>query len=278
MKYIRSDEEIQSIREACQIAATVLKRLVDTVEEGITTYDLDQLGRKAIEELGAESACHNYRNGDHVFPAYTCLSVNEEIVHGIGTMRRTILAGDVVSIDVVVRHRGFIGDNAHTVLIEPAADENAALIDATRESLNYAISFARAGNRVGDISNAVERFIKRHNYGIVREFVGHGVGKTMHELPQIPNFGRRGSGSLLKPGMCLAIEPMINLGSGKVDMLEDGWTAVTRDRKPSAHFEHTVLVTNGEPGNLNNSAELTFQTNLNHYFPPFSRILAGTNL
>ncbi len=247
MKYIRSDEEIQSIREACQLAATVLKRLVDTVEEGITTYDLDQLGRKAIEELGAESACHNYRNGDYVFPAYTCLSVNEEIVHGIGTMRRTIQAGDVVSIDVVVRHRGFIGDNARTVLIEPAAVENAALVDATRESLNYAISFARAGNRVGDISNAVERFIKRHNYGIVREFVGHGVGKTMHELPQIPNFGRRGSGSLLKPGMCLAIEPMINLGSGKVDMLEDGWTAVTRDRKPSAHFEHTVLITNGEP-------------------------------
>jgi methionyl aminopeptidase len=213
----------------------------------MTTYDLDQLGRKAIEELGAESACHNYRNGDHVFPAHTCLSVNEEIVHGIGSMRRTILAGDVVSIDVVVRYRGFIGDNARTVLIEPVADENLALIDATRESLNYAISFARAGNRVGDISNAVERFIKRHNYGIVREFVGHGVGKTMHESPQIPNFGRRGSGSLLKPGMCLAIEPMINLGSAHVDMLDDGWTAVTRDRKPSAHFEHTVLVTNGEP-------------------------------
>ena len=247
MKYIRSDEEIQSIREACQIAAAVLKRLVDTVEEGITTYDLDQLGREAIEELGAESACYNYRNGDHFFPAYTCLSVNEEIVHGIGKMRRTILAGDVVSIDVVVRHRGFIGDNAQTVLIEPVADENAALIDATRESLNYAISFARAGNRVGDISNAVERFIKRHNYGIVREFVGHAVGKTMHELPQIPNFGRRGSGSLLKPGMCLAIEPMINLGSSKIDMLADGWTAVTRDRKPSAHFEHTVLVTDAEP-------------------------------
>ncbi len=247
MKYIRSDEEIQSIREACQIAATVLKQLVDTVEEGMTTYDLDQLGRKAMEELGAESACYNYRAGGNVFPAYTCLSVNEEIVHGIGTMRRVIQPGDVVSIDVVVRYRGFIGDNASTVLIEPVAEENAALIDATRESLNYAISFARAGNRVGDISNAVERFIKRHNYGIVREFVGHGVGATMHEAPQIPNFGRRGSGALLKPGMCLAIEPMINLGTGKVDMLDDGWTAVTRDRKPSAHFEHTVLVTNGDP-------------------------------
>ena len=247
MKYIRSDEEIQSIREACQVAATVLKRLVDTVEEGMTTYDLDQLGRKAMDDLGAESACYNYRAGHNVFPAYTCLSVNEEIVHGIGTIRRTIQAGDVVSIDVVVNYRGFIGDNASTVLIEPVADENAALIDATRESLNYAISFARAGNRVGDISNAVERFIKRHNYGIVRDFVGHGVGATMHEAPQIPNFGRRGSGALLKPGMCLAIEPMINMGTGKVEMLDDGWTAVTQDRKPSAHFEHTVLVTNGEP-------------------------------
>jgi methionyl aminopeptidase len=247
MKSIRTDEEIQSIREACQIAATVLKRLVDTVEEGMTTYDLDQLGRKCIEELGAESACFNYRSGDNVFPAYTCISVNEEIVHGIGTMRRIIRGGDVVSLDVVVRYRGFIGDNASTVLIAPVAEENEALINATREALNYAISFARAGNRVGDISNAVERFIKRHNYGIVREFVGHGVGATMHEAPQIPNYGRRGTGALLKPGMALAIEPMINLGTGAIKMLDDGWTAVTRDGKPSAHFEHTVLVTGADP-------------------------------
>ena len=243
MKSIRSDEEIQSIREACQIAATVLKQLVDAVGEGMTTYDLDQLGRKAIEAMGAESACYNYRNGEHVFPAYTCISVNEEIVHGIGSMRRVIRGGDVVSIDVVVRYRGFIVDNAKTVLIPPVVDENQRLIDATSEALTYAISFARAGNRVGDISNAVQRFIKRHNFGIVREFVGHGVGVTMHEAPQIPNYGRRGSGALLKPGMALAIEPMINLGGAAIEMLDDGWTAVTRDRKPSAHFEHTVLVT-----------------------------------
>ncbi|MGJ8638685.1 MAG: type I methionyl aminopeptidase [Opitutaceae bacterium] len=247
MKSIRSDEEIHSIREACQVAANVLQRLVDVVEEGMTTYDLDQLGRKYIEEYGAESACYNYRSGDNVFPAYTCLSINEEIVHGIGKLQRSIQAGDVVSIDVVVRYRGFIGDNARTVLIAPIAEENQKLIDATRESLNYAITFARAGNRIGDISNAVERFIKRHNLGIVREFVGHGVGATMHEAPQIPNFGRRGSGALLKPGMCLAIEPMINLGTGKVSMLDDGWTAVTRDGKNSAHFEHTVLVTGADP-------------------------------
>ena len=247
MKAVRSDQEIHSIREACQIAATVLKQLVDAVCEGMTTYDLDQLGRKAIAELGAESACYNYRVGTQVFPAYTCISVNEEIVHGIGSLRRVIQAGDVVSIDVVVRYRGFIGDNASTVLIPPVIPENQALVDATRSALEYAITFARAGNRVGDISNAVERLIKRHNYGIVRDFVGHGVGATMHESPQIPNYGRRGSGAKLKPGMALAIEPMINLGSAAVDMLEDGWTAVTRDRKPSAHFEHTVLVTNGEP-------------------------------
>jgi len=247
MMPIRSDEEIQSIREACQIAATVLEKMIRATEAGVSTYDLDQLGRKAIEAHGAKSACYNYRSGSNSFPAFTCISVNEEIVHGIGTLQRVIQPGDVVSLDVVVNYNGFIGDNASTVLIEPVAEENARLISATRESLDYAITFARAGNRVGDLSNAVERYIKRHKYGIVREFVGHGVGRTMHEAPQIPNFGRRGSGALLKPGMALAIEPMINLGTHKVKMLKDGWTAVTADGKPSAHFEHTVLVTNGDP-------------------------------
>lgn len=247
MKKIRTDEEIQSIREACQIAATALKKLVDAVCEGMTTYDLDQLGRKTIEALGAESACYNYRSGNKIFPAYTCISVNDEIVHGIGSMRRVIKGGDVVSIDVVVRYRGYIGDNASTVLIPPGSEENQALLDATQESLHYAIGFARAGNRVGDISNAVQRFIKRHKYGIVREFVGHAIGVSMHEKPEIPNYGRRGSGALLKPGMTLAIEPMINLGTSKIKMLDDGWTAVTLDGKPSAHFEHSVLVTGTEP-------------------------------
>jgi len=247
MKKIRTDEEIQSIREACQVAATVLKQLVDTVCEGMTTYDLDQLGRKAIEALGAESACYNYRSGNRVFPAYTCISVNEEVVHGIGSMRRTIQPGDVVSIDVVVRYRGYIGDNAYTVLIPPVTKEKQTLVDATQEALKYAISFARAGNRVGDISNAVQRSVKRYKYGIVREFVGHGVGTSMHEKPEIPNYGRRGSGSLLKPGMTLAIEPMINLGVSETRILDDGWTAVTRDGKPSAHFEHTILITGADP-------------------------------
>lgn len=247
LKSIRSDEAIQAIRESCQIAANVLQQMVDAVEVGITTYDLDQLGKKAMASYGAESACFNYRSGDHVFPAYTCISVNEEIVHGIGSLNRVIQSGDAVSLDVVVRYNGYVGDNARTVLVNPVAQEVADLIEATEAALQYAITFAKAGNRVGDISNAVERFIKRHRYGIVREFVGHGVGETMHDAPQIPNFGRRGSGALLKPGMALAIEPMINLGGAAIEMLDDGWTAVTRDGKPSAHFEHTVLVTKGEP-------------------------------
>ena len=181
MKKIRSDEEIQSIREACQIAATVLKQLVDVVSEGMTTYDLDQMGRKAIESFGAESACYNYQSGNKIYPAFTCISVNDEIVHGIGSMRRVIRDGDLVSIDVVVRYGGYIGDNACTVPIGSISQENQALLTATQNALNYAISFARAGNRVGDISNAVQRFIKRHRYGIVREFVGHAVGTSMHE-------------------------------------------------------------------------------------------------
>lgn len=247
MQITRTVEAIQAIREACQVAAEVLAYMVETVEAGMTTYDLDQMGRKKIAELGAESACFNYRHEKNIFPAYTCISINEEIVHGIGRIDRVIAEGDLVSLDVVVRHRGMIGDNAKTVGIAPIAETHQALLDATRDSLNYAINYARAGNRVGDISNAVERFIKKRNYGIVREFVGHGVGESMHEAPQIPNFGPRKRGALLKPGMTLAIEPMVNLGTAAIQMLDDGWTAVTRDRQPSAHFEHTVLITESDP-------------------------------
>ena len=245
LKSIRSDEEIQSIRAACQIAATVLQRLVDSVAVGMTTYDLDQLGRKHIESLGAEVPVTT------TAPATACsclyLHFGERGNRSWdSSLHQVIAEGDAVSIDVVVRYKGFIGDNAATVLMDPVADEIAKMVNATRESLDYAITYAKAGNRVGDISNAVERFIKRHRYGIVREFVGHGVGATMLKLRR-SRTGRRGSGALLKPGMALAIEPMINLGTAAVEILDDGWTAVTTDRKPSAHFEHTVLVTNGDP-------------------------------
>jgi methionyl aminopeptidase len=247
MKFIRSDSEINAIREACKIAASVLRDLEKIAEEGITTYDLDQIGKAKIAEYGAKSACYNYRHGANIFPAYTCLSVNDEIVHGIGRLTKSLNSGDIISLDVCVEYNGFIGDNAKTISIGPVSSEVQDLLETTEKALSKGIESARAGSRVGDISHAVESVIKPKGYGIVREFVGHGVGKTMHELPQIPNYGSKGTGALLKPGMALAIEPMVNLGTEKIKFLEDEWTAATRDGKPSAHFEHTVLITEGEP-------------------------------
>lgn len=247
MKPIRSDSEISAITDACEIAALVLQELVDLTEEGISTYDLDQIGKAKMAEYDAKSACYNYRHGSNIFPAYTCISINEEIVHGIGRIDRIVQDGDIVSLDVCISYKGYIGDNAKTIAIGTVDSEVQNLLEDTQNALVKGIDRARAGNRVGDISNAVESFIKPKGYGIVRDFVGHGVGKTMHELPQIPNFGKKGTGPLLRPGMTLAIEPMINLGSPNIRFLEDGWTAITADKKPSAHFEHTILVTEGDP-------------------------------
>ena len=247
MKAIRSDSEISAIAESCEIAALVLRDLVDVAVEGISTYDLDQIGKAKMAEYGAKSACYNYRHGANIFPAYTCISINEEIVHGIGRIDRIVQEGDLVSLDVCVSYNGYIGDNAKTIASGTADTKLENLLEDTQNALLKGIDRARAGKRVGDISNAIESFIKPKGYGIVRDFVGHGVGKTMHELPQIPNFGKKGTGSLLNPGMTLAIEPMINLGTPKIRFLKDGWTAVTADRQPSAHFEHTILVTDGDP-------------------------------
>ena len=247
MKAIRTDSEISAIAESCEIAALVLQDLVDVAVEGISTYDLDQIGKAKMAEYGAKSACYNYRHGANIFPAYTCISINEEIVHGIGRIDRIVQESDLVSLDVCVSYNGYIGDNAKTIAIGTVDTKLENLLEDTQNALLKGIDRARAGNRVGDISNAIESFIKPKGYGIVRDFVGHGVGKTMHELPQIPNFGKKGTGSLLNPGMTLAIEPMINLGTPKIRFLKDGWTAVTADRQPSAHFEHTILVTDGDP-------------------------------
>lgn len=244
---VKNSAEILKMREACEVAATVLYKVTQLVEPGVSTYDLDQAGKRFIQELGAISACYNYRNGGKVYPGYICISVNEEVVHGIGSMKRTIQSGDAVSIDVVINLDGFIGDNATTLIVGKATEEVRFLVDETRKSLDHAIGFAKAGARVGDISNAVQTYIEARGLTVVKEFVGHGVGRSMHEEPQIPNYGRKGKGGKLKPGMTLAIEPMVNLGTPKVRVLSDGWTAVTLDGKPSAHFEHTVLITKDGP-------------------------------
>lgn len=242
-----SENEIPLMREACKVAAQVLDRTAKFVEVGVTTYDIDNFARKVMEELGAESTSYNYRCGKYVFPAYICVSVNEEVIHGIGTMRRTIQPGDIVSLDVVTRYKGFVGDNTRTVLVEPVSEPIRKLCEVTEGALYAGIAAARRGNRVGDISHAIEQFVKPHGYGIVRDFTGHGVGRSMHEEPQIPNYGKPHKGEKLRPGMTLAIEPMINMGTHRVEIASDGWTVLTCDRKPAAHYEHTILITEDEP-------------------------------
>lgn len=244
---IKSPEAIKRMRESCALAATILAKLKEQVRPGITTYDLDQIGRDLIASFGARSACHGYQLHSRRYPAYTCLSVNEEVVHGIGSLKRILRDGDIISLDVVVEYNGYIGDNATTVPVGVIAPRTAELLQVTAEALQLGIKQAQVGNRIGDISHAVQTFVESHGFSVVREMVGHGVGREMHEEPQIPNFGRRNSGDKIKPGMTLAIEPMVNLGSHHVRTLSDGWTVVTSDGQPSAHFEHTVLTTDSGP-------------------------------
>lgn len=244
---IKTEEEIQKMREACQIAALVLEKLSTYLAPGVNTYDLDQTGKQLIESYGASSTVYNYRMGNRSFPAFTCISVNEEIVHGIGSIKRVLRPGDNVTLDVTVTYNEFIGDNARTYIIGQADERVEELVRSTESALYHGIDQAKPGKRVGDISHAVQKFIESYPFAIVKDFVGHGIGRSMHEEPQIPNFGEPRTGKKLKPGMTLAIEPMVNLGSAEVEMAPDGWTALTRDGKPSAHFEHTVLITPNGP-------------------------------
>ncbi len=244
---IKTTEEIARMRDACRVAATILEAMKAHVREGVSTYELDQIARDLMLDEGAVSACYNYQIGRKTFPSHTCISVNEEVVHGIASPKRLLREGDVVALDVTVVYRGFIGDNACTVCVgevEPSVNQ---LVKVTEGALHAGIKQARSGGRVGDISHAIQRHVEDRGLSVVREFVGHGVGRSMHEEPQIPNFGRRGAGPKLLPGMTLAIEPMVNAGRHEVEVLSDGWTVVTRDRRPSAHFEHTVLITSGDP-------------------------------
>lgn len=244
---LKSDMEIRAMREAGRRAATVLDELCRSACAGMTTYDLDQLGREAMKRHGVESACFNYSNGRSHYPAYTCISINNEIVHGIGSIKRVMRAGDIVSIDVVIRYEGFIADNARTIMLQPVSPDWERLVKVTEEALYLGIAQARAGQRLGAVSHAVQRHVEKAGFSVVRDFVGHGVGRSMHEEPQIPNFGQRNNGPKLQPGMTLAIEPMVNMGTHAILMGEDGWTALTRDGQPAAHFEHTILITGAEP-------------------------------
>jgi len=238
---------IAKMREACAIAATVLDQLKPLVRPGVTTQDLEEAGRDWIARLGARSACFGYQHGSRRYPAHTCISVNEEVVHGIPSLRRVLREGDIVSLDIVVWHDGYVGDNAATLPVGPISPALEKLLRVSREALDLGIRQAQVGNRIGDISHAIQTHCESHGFSVVRDMVGHGVGTAMHEPPEIANFGRRGSGEKIKPGMTLAIEPMVNLGGFKTNTLADGWTHVTSDGQPSAHFEHTVLTSDSGP-------------------------------
>ncbi len=245
---LRGAAEVASIREACGVAARILDRLCGLVAPGVATYDLEHEARRLFREFGAESPCYNYTLPNHdPFAGYICLSVSDEVVHGCGSMKKVLREGDNVTVDVAVSYRGWIGDNARTVPVGRVSEPMAFLLKHTEAALYEGIAAALAGNRVGQISHRIQKFVERAGFSVVEQFVGHGVGQTMHEEPQVPNYGKPSDGPKLQPGAVIAIEPMVNMGKKAIKVDSDGWTARTRDGLPSAHFEHTVLVTHGAP-------------------------------
>lgn len=240
MIVIKTPEDLARMRVSGRVAAEVLGELARRVAPGVTTRELDDLARELMAQRGGRSAFFGYRG----YPGQTCISINDEVVHGIPGPRR-IQVGDIVSLDVGVVVEGYVGDNATTVMVGVSDPELVRLVGTGRRALEAAIGKAVAGGRLSDISHAIETIAREAGYSVVRDFVGHGVGRSMHEDPQIPNFGPPGRGPRLKPGMTLALEPMINRGGYEVEVLADGWTVRTRDRSPSVHFEHTIAIGEG---------------------------------
>ena len=243
MIVLRTAKEIDMMRKACQISAEALQLAGEAVKPGITTYEIDQIAYRYIKKQGAEPNFLNY-NG---FPATACISINDEVIHGIPSKKRVLKEGDIVSIDLGAKVNGYNGDNAATFACGIISDEAKRLCDTTRESLYLGIEQAVAGNRIGDIAFAIQSYCEERGFSVVREFTGHGIGTHLHEDPSVPNYGTQGRGQRLLPGMTIAIEPMINMGSKAIKCLPDGWTVKTLDGKLSAHFEHTIAITKGEP-------------------------------
>jgi methionyl aminopeptidase len=240
--FIKSAEEIALMRRGGQIVAEVLGLLARTIRPGMTTRELDLLAEEEIRRRGGLPAFKGYRG----FPATLCVSINEEVVHGIPG-DRVVKEGDVVGLDLGAIYQGYLADSAVTVIVGGAPEEVRRLVETTREALMVGIQQARAGARVGDISAAIQEYVEARGFAVVREYVGHGIGRALHEEPQVPNYGFPGRGPLLRPGMALAIEPMVNMGDWRTRVKDDHWTVVTADGSLSAHFEHTIVVTEGEP-------------------------------
>ncbi|MBR3144542.1 MAG: type I methionyl aminopeptidase [Clostridia bacterium] len=243
MIVLKTGREIKIMREACRISAGALKIAGEAVEPGVTTAEIDEIAEKYILKEGGGPNFKNYQG----YPATACISINNEVIHGIPSKRRVIKAGDIVSIDLGAKFDGYNGDNAATFACGEISDEAKRLIDTTRESLYKGIAAAVVGGRIGDIGHAVQTYAEERGFSVVREFVGHGVGTELHESPEVPNFGTQGRGIRLMPGMTIAIEPMINSGKQNVKIMPDGWTVLTTDGSLSAHFEHTIAITPDGP-------------------------------
>lgn len=247
MIFLKTDEEIELMREANRLVGMTLGEVAKHIKPGVTPAQLDKIAKEFIMDHGAIPSFLGYKGapGAVDFPGAICASVNEQVVHGFPT-DYVLKDGDIISVDCGTEKNGFCGDSAYTFCVGEVAEDVKTLLRTTKESLYKGIEKAVEGNRIGDIGDAVQTYCEKRGYSIVRELVGHGIGRKMHEAPEVPNYGKRGTGPLLKKGMCIAIEPMVNMGSKNVVFESDGWTVRTRDRKPSAHFEHTVAIRQGK--------------------------------
>jgi len=246
MIYLKSESEIDKMRESAQIVSRTLGEVAKLIEPGVSTAELDRAAEEYIKSHGGRPAFKGYGPKDNPFPASLCISINEEVVHGIPAPDRILKEGDIVSVDCGVEKNGYFGDHAYSFGVGECDEATNKLLKVTLESLYKGIEQAVHGNRIGDISNAVQTHCEAEGFGIVRDLVGHGIGKSMHEEPSVPNFGKAGRGERLRNGMGLAIEPMVTMGGWQTETLNDGWTVVTADNSKAAHFEHDVIIREGE--------------------------------
>jgi len=251
---IKSSEELVLMRRANEIVAGALNKVNSNIVAGVTTKELDDIAEDYAKINGAIPAFKGYRG----FPASLCVSINEQVVHGIPSKKVVIRDGDIVSVDFGVKYNGYFGDAAFSTVVGDRLLEKKRLLEVTHHSLILGIEQARSGNRVSDISEAIQNFVEKNCYHVVKQFVGHGIGSKLHEAPEVPNYKRPGRSPRLLPGMVLAIEPMVNVGTSDVVVMKDGWTVITADRSYSAHFEHSVLVTDGEPEVLSAAVNSSF--------------------
>ena len=250
MVTIKSKKEIEQMKEACRITGLLYREIEKVIRPGMTTLELDRYAEQVIRKNGGVPAQKGYPSGVKGvpnFPATLCVSINDEVIHGIPSSKTVLHDGDVVSIDCVVWKDGFHGDAARTFLVGKGSDEDKKLIEVTKQAFFEGIKQAKVGNRIGDISSTIGKFVESHGYSVVREFQGHGIGREMHEDPGIPNYGKPGRGLRLEPGMTLAIEPMVIAGRKDILQLDDGWTIITEDGTNAAHYENTILITEKEP-------------------------------